>query len=50
MIKTKKELYTCGVELTSEILSGKWKLMILWYLRNEKIRFGQLKKIFRWNK
>ncbi|WP_051541813.1 winged helix-turn-helix transcriptional regulator [Clostridium lundense] len=44
MIKTKKDLYTCGVELTSEILSGKWKLMILWYLRNGNIRFGQLKK------
>lgn len=44
MVKPKKETYICGLELTTEILGGKWKMMLLWYLRNKSLRFGQLKR------
>lgn len=40
----KKETYTCGVELSMEILGGKWKMMILWCLRSRNLRFGQIKR------
>ena len=44
MAKVVKNVYVCGVELTTDILGGKWRIMILWYLRNDSIRFGQLKR------
>lgn len=44
MKKMAKDVYVCGVELTMDILGGKWRIMILWYLRNKSLRFGQLKR------
>lgn len=40
-----KEYYCC-VELTLQIVGGKWKPIILWHLGNEGTkRFGELKKL-----
>jgi DNA-binding HxlR family transcriptional regulator len=36
--------YACGFELTLELISGKWKGMILWYLHYETLRYGELRK------
>lgn len=39
------ESMICPVKFTMEILSGKWKILILWYIHdNEVIRYGELKK------
>lgn len=35
----------CPVETAVEVLSGKWKILILWYLRKEKKRFNELEKM-----
>ena len=35
---------SCPVELAIKIIGGKWKPMILWNLREEKKRFGELKR------
>ena len=35
----------CPVELGLNILSGKWKLKILWHLSKGTIRFNELKKL-----
>lgn len=35
----------CPVETAVEVLSGKWKILILWYLRKEKKRFNELQKM-----
>ena len=35
---------TCPVELAIRIIGGKWKPVILWHLREDKKRFGELKK------
>ncbi len=32
------------VEVTLDIIGGKWKCLILWLLREESLRFGQLQK------
>lgn len=38
--------YRCEIELTLEVISGKWKALILWYLGNhEVIRFNEFRKI-----
>jgi DNA-binding HxlR family transcriptional regulator len=36
--------YACGFELTLELISGKWKGMILWYLQDETLRYNELRK------
>ena len=38
--------YRCEIEVTLEILSGKWKSLILWNLSNhETIRFNEFKRL-----
>ncbi|MGK0256154.1 MAG: DNA-binding HxlR family transcriptional regulator [Arcobacteraceae bacterium] len=40
----KKNRIKCNVEVAMEAIDGKWKILILWYLRNEKKRFNELQK------
>lgn len=38
--------FNCEKELTLSIISGKWKMLILWNLgKSEKKRFGELRKL-----
>jgi len=32
----------CPVETALDVLAGKWKILILWYLRSETKRFNEL--------
>ena len=36
--------YRCGVELTLELIGGKWKGVILWHLAARTLRFSQLQR------
>jgi len=36
--------YYCQVELVMDLLGGKWKGVILWYLQGDTLRFTELKK------
>lgn len=36
--------YYCPVDLTLNIVGGRWKGIIIWNLRDEKKRFSELKK------
>lgn len=40
-----KTSYHCALDITSAFIGGKWKAVVLWYLRNEKRRFSELKEI-----
>ncbi len=41
-----KKNYSCPVEATLGIIGGKWKVLILWYLKDEQIiRFSKLKRL-----
>ena len=40
-----KKVYYCPVEITLDKIGGKWKPLILWHLRGQKRRFGNLKKL-----
>lgn len=37
--------YYCPVDLTLQIVGGRWKGMVIWNLRDEKRRFSELKRI-----
>lgn len=44
MIKFQNTEYQCSMELTLDLIGGKWKSLILWYLRESVMRFSELKK------
>jgi len=37
--------YYCAVDLAFHLVGGKWKAVILWNLRNEPLRFSELKRV-----
>ena len=36
--------YHCAMDVTMDYIGGKWKTVVLWYLKNKTMRFGELKK------
>lgn len=36
--------YQCSMELTLDLIGGKWKALILWNLRESTLRFSELKR------
>ncbi|MHA4811295.1 winged helix-turn-helix transcriptional regulator [Flavitalea flava] len=38
------KIYHCAMDITMEYIGGKWKSVVLWYLKNETLRFVELKK------
>ncbi|WP_309497900.1 winged helix-turn-helix transcriptional regulator [Sulfurovum sp.] len=41
----KKDRVKCNIEVAMEAIDGKWKILILWYLKDEKKRFNELQKL-----
>lgn len=37
--------YKCSMDLTIDLIGGKWKSLILWHIGEKTLRFGELKKI-----
>ena len=38
------KMFHCALDITSYYIGGKWKSVVLWYLRNDKMRFSDLKR------
>jgi DNA-binding HxlR family transcriptional regulator len=40
-----QKTYSCGLEAALEVIGGKWKVLIMWPLRGEPRRFGELRRL-----
>jgi len=43
-IKYDGKEYACAFGFALDMVTGKWKGMILWYLRDETLRYGEIRK------
>lgn len=37
--------YHCAMDVTMDYIGGKWKTVVLWYLRKDKKRFSELRRL-----
>jgi len=44
MIKINEKEYVCPIEVSMDLIAGKWKLLIMWHLRHKTRRFGELQR------
>lgn len=42
--KLHRNSYHCAMDITMNYIGGKWKTIVLWYLRDKTLRFNELKK------
>lgn len=45
MIEYKGKKYSCNVEVTIDLIGGKWKPVILWHLMHNKKRFNEMRRM-----
>ena len=45
MIILNEEHYNCPIEVTIGVIGGKWKMLILWNLRDGVKRFNELRRL-----
>lgn len=45
MYKIENDIYNCPVEALSNILGRKWVAEIIWSIKEEKVRFGELQRL-----
>jgi len=46
MITYNDKTYECPMEMTMDLIGGKWKVLILWHLSNGVLRFNEINHIF----
>lgn len=39
------EQFHCALDVTMHFIGGKWKTVVLWYLRKDRKRFSELKRL-----
>lgn len=44
VVKMRGNTYHCALDITMDFIGGKWKTVVLWYLRNRTMRFSELRK------
>ena len=44
MIVLNGQQFHCAMDVTMHFIGGKWKTVVLWYLRKEKKRFSELRR------
>ena len=44
-VKLNGKQFHCALDITMDVLGGKWKAVVLWYLRDEALRFSALRRL-----
>lgn len=44
IVRMDDKTFHCALDVAMHFIGGKWKTIVLWYLRKDKKRFGELKK------
>jgi DNA-binding HxlR family transcriptional regulator len=44
VVRMNNKSYHCAMDITMDFIGGKWKTVVLWYLKDKTLRFGELKK------
>jgi DNA-binding HxlR family transcriptional regulator len=44
VVKMRGNTYHCALDITMDFIGGKWKTVVLWYLRDTTMRFGEIRK------
>ncbi|MCT4632218.1 MAG: helix-turn-helix transcriptional regulator [Firmicutes bacterium] len=44
MCKVSEKAYICPLALSVDVLGGKWKMQIMWHLKDDILRYTELKK------
>lgn len=45
VILLKGQEFHCAMDITMNYIGGKWKTVVLWYLRKDKKRFSELRRL-----
>jgi DNA-binding HxlR family transcriptional regulator len=45
LISLNDKTYHCALDVTMDYVGGKWKMVVLWYLKKDKKRYGELRKL-----
>jgi DNA-binding HxlR family transcriptional regulator len=45
LIQIGENNFHCAMDITMHFVGGKWKTVVLWYLRNKKRRFTEINKL-----
>ena len=45
MVEIEGNLFHCAMDVSMNYLGGKWKTVVLWYLKDDKKRFAELKRL-----
>jgi DNA-binding HxlR family transcriptional regulator len=45
VIEMGEQRFHCAMDVTMHFIGGKWKTVVLWYLRHDKKRFSELKAV-----
>jgi len=43
-VKTDKKIYQCSFEFALDMVSGKWKSLVLYYLSEETLRYSEIRR------
>lgn len=43
-IEMRGQVFCCALDVTMHFIGGKWKTIVLWYLRKKQMRFSELRR------
>jgi DNA-binding HxlR family transcriptional regulator len=45
LVEIEGDLFHCAMDVSMNFMGGKWKTVVLWYLKDDKKRFAEINKL-----